>query len=144
MAVEELYLIAAAMRRAGAGGIARDTAVALRAGGPPIRAAVEASVLAKLPHRGGLAAWVAASRFGYRVRSGGDVIAAVKVGKTGHDLRGLDEGLVIHPFYGHGPWFNQPVLPGTISNPIQKEGGNQLKRAGVIAIDRAAIMIISA
>lgn len=144
MSAAELYAIAAAMRRAGAGGIATDAAVRLRAGGPPIRAAVKASVIAKLPHSGGLNAWVAASQFSYRVRAGGDVVAVVKVSKAGHDLRGLDDGLVVHPFYGRGPWYNQVVPPGTISDPIREEGGNQLERAAVTAIDLAAAKIISA
>jgi len=145
MAVEELYAIAAAMRRAGAGGIRSDTARSLRAGAGPVHAAVEASVLAKLPHRGGLAAWVADASFSYRVTAGLDVIARVRVGKAGHDLAGLDDGLVIHPGNRYGPgWYKQPVPPGTISDPIREEGGNQLEQAGVAAIDRAVVTIISA
>lgn len=144
MAVAELYAIAAAMREAGAGGISRDTARTLRAGEIPIHNAMLESVISKLPHRGGLNVWVAGASFSYRVRGGGDVVAAIRVGKAGHHLRGLDDGLVIHPFYGRGPWYNQGVLPGTISNPIREEGSNQLERAGVIAIDLAVAKIISA
>jgi len=144
MAVAELYAIAAAMRRAGAGQIRNDAARSLRAGAGPVRAAVEASVLAKLPHRGGLAAWAASASFSYRVTAGADVIARVKVSKAGHDMAGLDDGLVIHPFYGHSPWSTQPVPPNSISDPIREEGGNQLEQAGVAAIDRAVAAIISA
>src|SRR4249920_763187 len=97
MAIEELYAIAAAMRRAGNGQIRNDAARSLRAGREPVRQAVEESVLAKLPHRGGLAAWAADASFSFRVTAGLDVIARVRVGKSGHDLAGLDDGLVIHP-----------------------------------------------
>lgn len=139
------------MRRAGAGGIASDAARILRTGETPVHAAMVASVVAKLPHSGGLGAWVAESKFSYRVRGGGDVVAAVKVSrKSLHgwsaDLQGLDDGVVIHPDNSrrHRGWFSQGVPPGTISNPIQEEGGNQLERAAEIAIDLAAAKIISA
>lgn len=146
MSAAELYAIAAAMRRAGAGGIASEAARALRAGEEPVHAAMVASVTAKLPHSGGLGAWVAEAKFSYRVRGGGDVVAAVRVGKAGHDLQDLDDGVVIHPDNSRRRrgWFSQEVPPGTISNPIREEGGNQLERAGVTAIDIAAAKIISA
>lgn len=145
MAVEELYAIAAAMRKAGGGGIRRDAARSLRRGAGPVSRAVKENVVTVLPHRGGLGLWVAQARVDYRVRQGGlDVVAHVRVGRAGHDLRGLDGGIVIHPFYGRGPWSSQGVPPGSISNPIREEGGNQLEQAGVAAIDRAVAMIISA
>lgn len=144
MAVAELYAIAAAMRKAGGGQIARDAARSLRGGAGPVHRAMQVNVLRVLPHSGGLAAWTADAVFSYRVRAGGSVIANVRVSKAGHDLQGLDDGLVIHPFYGHSPWFNQAVAPNSISDPIHDEGGKQLEQAGVTAIDLAVVMIISA
>lgn len=144
MSAAELIAIAAEMRRQGSGGIRSSAANALRRGGTPVHAAMVANVLTTLPHRGGLNAWVASAGFSYRVRSGADVVAAVRVGKAGHDLNGLDGGLVIHPFYGRRPWSDQGVPPGSISDPIREEGGNQLELAGVIAIEEAAAKIISA
>lgn len=151
MAVAELYAIAAAMRLAGSGGIARDTAKTLRRGGVPVHEAMVASVLAKLPHSGGLGVWVAEAKFSYRVRQGGDVVAAVRVSRRSMhgwtaDLQGLDDGVVIHPDNSrrHRGWFSQGVPPGTISDPIQEEGGNQLELAAVLAIESAAEKIIHA
>ena len=112
MSAAELLAIAAAMRRSAAGGLASDMRSELRRGRGPVKTAVTTSVLAKLPHRGGLAVWASEFSYSYRVRGGRDIIAAVKVGKPGHDLKGLDEGLDIHPFYGsRAHWYNQAVPP---------------------------------
>jgi hypothetical protein len=145
MAVEELYAIAAAMRQSAAGGLASDMRSELRRGRGPVKTAVTTSVLAGLPKRGRLNVWTAEFSYSYQVRGSRKIVAAVRVGKAGHDLQGLDGGLVIHPGnrYGRG-WYSQPVPPGTISNPIQEEGGHQLELSAEVAMDKAAVKIISA
>lgn len=147
MAVEELYAIAAAMRAEAGGLLARDVAQQLRKGRAPIHNAMVTSVLAKLPHRGGLGVWASEAKFSYRVRGKRDIIAAVKVSRSGlgiDDMQGLDNGRVIHPFYGRRPWFSQVVPSGTVSNPIREEGGHQLELSAVVGIENAVIRIITA
>jgi hypothetical protein len=70
-------------------------------------------------------------------------VTTVRVSKAGHDLQGLDEGLVIHPgnHYGRG-WYHQAVVPNTISDPIVDEGGNQLEVAIRSAAEQLAERIV--
>jgi len=116
----------------------------MRRGRGQIRSAVEVSVLSKLPKRGGLNAWVAESSFSMTTRAGSSSsVTTVRVSKAGHDLQGLDGGLVIHPGnrYGSG-WYHEAVVPNTISDPIVDEGGNQLEVAIHSAAERLAERIV--
>lgn len=93
---------------------------------PLIRAKVKASALAKLPHRGGLAAWAAAAKLTAEVAvTGNTVTAALKVHRYSQrgesDLRALDRGRVRHPAWGrrsHDDWHIQMVTPRVYSEPI--------------------------
>lgn len=127
----ELHRLAAAcFAESGGRRVTGDIARGMNGAQGSIRAAVVESVLAKLPKRGRLNAWVAEARITFRpIWRASAAGVNVRVGKAGHDLRGLDEGLVIHPFYGHSPWYNQAVVPNTISTPIRDEGGDALERA---------------
>lgn len=95
---------------------------------PVIRARVKASALAKLPHRGGLAAWAAAAKLTADVTvAGTTVTAALKVHRNSlrgeSDLRALDRGRVRHPAWGrrrHDDWYIQTVTPRAYSEPIQQ------------------------
>lgn len=138
----ELHRIAAMCRVVASDGqIGRDVTRVTLQGREPIRAAFKAHAMSVLPKRGGLNAWVAESRMTFRPRSSG---VTVRVSKAGHDLAGLDRGLVIHPFYGHGPWFNQAVVPESISEPIRDEGGSVLEAACLFALEHAAERIARA
>lgn len=141
----ELYQLAAAMRREGVSPrIAQDIGAGLRAGRAGIKSAFKTHAMAALPTRGGLDAWVVSSSFRSPVRVGARTARmSIVVSKPGHDLDGLDSGLVIHPFYGRRPWSNQGVPPGSISRPILEKGEDVLHDAVVDAAEGACRRIVS-
>lgn len=146
MAIEELYAIAAEMRYQGRQGIRNETAKQLRRGKTAIGQAVKTNLILVLPHRGGLGAWASEGKFYMPVSVGTRVVGRARYSRPGHDMQGLDDGLVIHPYYNNPrmPWYKQGVPPNSISDPIREEGGHWLELAGVIAIEEAAVSIARA
>jgi hypothetical protein len=141
----ELYHLAAVMRREGTNPrVAQDIGAGLRAGRSAIKANFRTHAMAVLPTRGGLDAWVVSSSFRSPVRVGARTARmSVVVSKPGHDLAGLDGGLVIHPFYGQRPWSHQGVPPNSISKPILEKGEDVLHDAVVDAADGVCRRIVS-
>lgn len=148
----ELTLIAAACRKESNGRqIIRDMqGMIRRSAGPAIRREVRVHVMATLPKRGGLNAWVARAPVRIDVLTGGSSARVrVKVGRnsmTGRaDLRGLDAGGVRHPLFGNrGRWYGNAVVPESISDGITEEGADQLERAVLFAVERMAARIVGA
>src|SRR5215216_537781 len=147
---EELHRVAAVLRAEGSSPkVARDITRETHRGGPAIRAAFKAHAMAVLPKRGGLNAWVASSRMTFRQTHGALTGGMrVKVGRNSRsgraELEGLDNGLVIHPFYGHSPWSSEGVVPESISEPILNEGERVLHAAVVVAGERLVARIEAA
>lgn len=76
------------------------------------------NALKVLPRRGGLAARVASSDFSRKTRRAG-ISSEVEITASGdYNLQGIDEGTVIHPVYGRGPWVTQGVTPGWFTSPL--------------------------
>jgi hypothetical protein len=82
-----------------------------------LEADVRLSALSRLPHRGGLAARVAASSF-----STGQTVDTVTFNMTNpYHLNKIDEGQLRHPVYGNrNVWVFQPVSPGFWSGPVDR------------------------
>lgn len=144
----ELHRIAAACKRESRSTqTANDFSRGMQGARGPIAAAVRMSAISKLPKRGGLNEWAAASSISFHaIRAGRSGGLAVRVSKAGHDIKGLDEGLVIHPDNrpGHRQWYSQGVVPETISDPIRDEGGDRLQEAVEDAALRMAERIVRA
>ena len=60
------------------------------------------------------------------------------------DMAGVDGGQIFHPRWGSSPWYGQGVAPGSISDPIVDEGGDQLEEAVLGAADGVVRRIVSA
>lgn len=75
----------------------------------------------RLPHRGGLAARIAASKIVVRNRTtgrGDPMLQLVTSNK--HNIRAIDKGIVRHPVYGNRKqWVAQRVPAGFWSNPMR-------------------------
>lgn len=92
---------------------------------PGVRVAIRARALATMPHRGGLAAWVARERVTAVIRLAGrragvKVKGSRKTPKGKADLRRLDDGRVRHPSWGRrspGDWHTQAVPPHYFTDP---------------------------
>ena len=90
-----------------------------------------------LPHKGGLAEKVAASKFQTRTRFAGNNVGVkiVAQGLSVSNLRALNRGYVRHPVWGHRDrWVNQPIHPGWFDNPNEKDTP-KVQRAILAAID---------
>lgn len=133
--------------RFNAGEVTRQVQREIDAPLPIIRARVVASALAKLPHRGGLAAWAAAAHLTSSVRVAGDVVTMeLRIHRTSlyraSDLRALDRGRVRHPAWGRRggrDWSIQLVTPKVYSEPITKSP--EWRRAAARAAQRASEVI---
>ena len=131
----ELHHIAGLCRTSRA---APDIAKGMRGARGPIASAVKLSLLGGLPKRNGLNAWAAECKVSVRTRASAlSSVTKVKVSKAGHDMQGIDDGLVIAPFYGRSPWHHQAVVGNLISDPIRDEGGRKLR----LAVEAAAVVM---
>jgi hypothetical protein len=91
----------------------------IRKGVPPVARAIRERALATLPHRGGLGAWVAASKVTARISlSGRRGSVKLKAGRNSSggrsDIRAIDDGRVRAPAWGRrgASWHTQSVTPG--------------------------------
>jgi hypothetical protein len=97
----------------------------IRAGVPPVRKAIRARALATLPHRGGLARWVAAGRINLKVKASSASAGVTLIGGRNSqggrtDMRAIDAGRVRAPSWGRrtsAAWHVQAVRPGFFTEP---------------------------
>lgn len=95
----------------------------------PAVAATRAHALAILPKSGGLGAWVAAARIGWKISYAGRTAGVrLKGGRRSltdrSDLRAIDRGRVRRPSWGRrtrGNWHNQTVSPGWWTDPLSAD-----------------------
>lgn len=114
---------------------------------PAVRAAIRSHVLATMPHRGGLDAWVARERVTAVIRLSGrragvKVKGSRKSAKGKADLRRLDDGRVRHPSWGRrdpGSWHTQAVTPHYFTDPALKSP--EWRQACERALDEALEVI---
>jgi hypothetical protein len=95
----QLRAIKASLTAAGNGGAMKYVARAIRAGAKPLAGDVKNAAAAQLPHRGGLAARVAAERVTISVRTGAKT-AGVRIIQRKHDAYTTNSGYVRHPVFG--------------------------------------------
>lgn len=96
-----------------------------RAARPAVKAA-RVYAVEILPHSGGLGAWVAAARIGWKIgyagRTAGVRLRGGRKSMTDRsDLSGIDAGKVRAPTYGHrgrGAWHSQSVTAGWWTTPL--------------------------
>lgn len=128
---EDIARVAAAVRQLGNGReIPNRMTKRIRKAVPPIRRAVKASALAKLPHAGGLNAYVAAAGVRASVtrgpRSAGVKLVSGRRQKGGRrrvDVRRIDQGATRHPLWGNRRhWYPQAVTPGFFTEAVEGEG----------------------
>lgn len=111
--VDQLERLGRDLKAAGDKDLRKELLKAGREIGKPIKAEIAASALATLPRRGGLAAVIARARVRVSTRLSGRNVGVSIIGKlAGHDVKGIDEGLVRHPVYGRGTWVAQRITPG--------------------------------
>ncbi len=93
---------------------------------PPVRKAIKASAVEKLPARGGLGAWVAAAKvavkISYASRSAGIRLRGSRKSRADKsDLTGIDQGRVRAPSWGYrtaASRHSQSVTPGWWTEPL--------------------------
>jgi hypothetical protein len=111
---EQLAELAALLKRLDDRELRKRMLAGLREAGKPLARAAEDAARANLPRGGGLNEWVAGSKFAIRTKTTGKS-AGIRVvaTKRGHDLVGMNAGVVRHPVFGI--W--RPATPPTRIRP---------------------------
>lgn len=129
---DDLAHLARVLKAAGEKDLQKRLSKAISDAMKPVRAALPASALAKLPRRGGLAAQVAASKTRIQRRNTGRALG-VRLRVENKDAIGrINKGTVRHPTFGHGPWVNQAVKPAWFTEPT-----DAARPAFIAAVDKA-------
>lgn len=116
----ELGTLARRLKEAGDGKLRSELLRSIRAAAKPAIPDIEASALANLPRRGGLAARVAAQAFAVRTSLTGTGGRVSLVGRGMKELRDIDSGRLRHPLFGNRDvWIQQDVKPGFFTDPIE-------------------------
>lgn len=123
---EDLAKLSKALRQLKDKELKRELTRGITRATKPLKAAVRAHALAKLPKRGGLGARVAKSRLAHRTRSGRNATVRIEAKPSFQTLRDplrVDKGRIKHPAFGApasvAPWVFQDVTPGWFSKPLQ-------------------------
>lgn len=115
---QDLARLAKALKDAGRNDLRKELLRRVRESGVETIPKIQASALERLPRRGGLAAKVAAERASVRASYGGNA-ARVKIWRKRG--RGLNEGRLRHPVFGHmKTWVGQEVDTGWFDDPIRR------------------------
>ena len=118
---EEFGILSRCLKEAGDKGLAKELRAGLMRAAKPAKDAIRPSLAAKLPHRGGLAAEMAATRISLRAAGAGRNPRVRIVANAPHDLRKMDKGTLAHPVFGDRKvWRTQSIEPGVFSDPIQE------------------------
>jgi hypothetical protein len=120
---DDLERLARRLRAAAAGELRKDLLRGIRTAAKPMVANVRDSA-GRLPHRGGLAARIAAEKYAVRTRLTGEN-AGVRISSNGRrGLREINKGLVRHPVHGNRhAWVTQRVEPGFFTDPLEHDVG---------------------
>ena len=117
----ELREVAVRLRETGQLGLKLAMTRNIRAATLPAADKVRASALSTLPRTGGLNEWVAESVLRTSVTTGARTAGvALRMRKTGHDLKAIDAGIARHPVYGNTRnWAVTHVPPGFFTKPLE-------------------------
>jgi hypothetical protein len=121
LGAEEAFDLAEEFDKAGSGKLRRELARALAAAHADTHEVLRASAIELLPKRNGLAAAIAGSHIDVDINSGGDPSVTVTASHQ-YDLKGLDNGLNIHPLFGNKRhWYLQRVPRGWFTAPMKRK-----------------------
>lgn len=121
-ASRELALVSRELKAAGDRGLQRELRRGLRNGAKPVAKAGRDAAREGLPHEGGLNDWIAdGATFSVRTNiAAAHPTVRIVVGRKGHDLKSIDEGVLRHPVYGHRDrWVTQQVRPHVITEGME-------------------------
>lgn len=111
----KLERLARALKETGNKDLRNELARGLRRAVKPMQREFRRGALGILPHRGGLAEWVADdTKFRSKVSVGRNPSVRITATLPGHDLDAMDRGRLRHPTFGHrdGPhWVTQTIRP---------------------------------
>jgi hypothetical protein len=118
---EQLAKLSRRLKETGDKEVKKELFKALNRATKKPKAEARARALATLPHRGGLAKKVAASRFMTRNRTTGKGDPSLQlVAKGSVSIHAIDAGHVRHPVFGHPDrWVKQSVKAGWFSIPMK-------------------------
>ncbi len=138
--------LAKELRRQGEAGkgLRRELYKGIQRSTKPLKADAKASAAANLPHGGGLADLVAASKLSTRTRGGGKNVGVriVATGKKVHDAAATDRGRLRHPTFGRPrSWVTQQIEPGWFTKPMEA-GAGKVRRELLQAMERVARAIV--
>lgn len=138
--VDQMERLGRDLKAAGEKDLKRELMRAGREIGKPVKAEIAASAAATLPQRGGLAALIAKARIRVSTRLSGRSVGVSFIGKwSGHDLKGIDEGLVRHPVRGNpGRWVAQRITPGFWTKVFDTEAPRIAHEEFLKAVDEVA------
>jgi hypothetical protein len=126
------------------GEVIKSMKVGIRKPVPAVRKAIKARAKSTLPRRGGLGAWVAASRVNVEVKLTGRKRVGIRLkggrnSKGGRsDIAAIDRGRVRAPSWGHrtaASWHSQTVPAGFFTTPAGE--ATQWRDAVETEVDRA-------
>lgn len=111
---------------------------------PKARQAIRGAALRMLPRRGGLNAWVAASRVTAQVRLGSARSAGITLrgGRNSQggrsDIKAIDRGRVRAPAWGNrSAWHSQTVPEGYFTKTVSEDLAPAWREAAVSAVNEA-------
>lgn len=128
--------------------IVNEMAKEIRGAVPPIRQAIKDHELDILPHRGGLAKWVARARIRAAIRRGAKsagvrIVQGRNSARARSDLKKLDDGSIRHPLFGNrSSWHVQTVPAGAFTEAVQDEGVEEFRWRVIIAVNNASDKVI--
>jgi hypothetical protein len=136
---EQLAELAALLKRLDDRELRKRMLAGLRDAGKPMARAAQDAARAKLPHGGGLNEWVAGSKFAIRTKTTGKS-AGIRVvaTKRGHDLVGMNEGVVRHPVFGGPGWSVTRIRPRWWQDAIEGHADETRERLGEVLDDISA------
>jgi hypothetical protein len=136
---QQLEELAALLKRIDDRELRKEMLRGLREAGKPMVRAAEDAARAKLPQAGGLNEWVAGSKFAIRSKtSGRSAGIRVVATKRGHDLVGMNEGVVRHPVFGGPGWSVTRIRPGWWQDAIEGHADDARERLGEVLDDISA------
>lgn len=137
---EQMAKLGRDLKAAGAKDLRKELLKAGREMGKPIKAEIAKSARATLPGRGGLAASIAAAKVRVSTRLSGRNVGVSFIGRwSGHDLKGIDEGLVRHPVHGNTKrWVAQSVPAGYYTKVFTGSGAKVAREEFLKAVEAVA------
>lgn len=139
---EKLQALARALKQVGDKELRKELFSSLQRATKPTREKVRANLASDLPHRGGLAGIMAASRLSTRTRAAGRNPAVRIEAKAPHDLRAMDRGRIRHPVWGsRARWATQSIEPGVFSRPIEDDAP-QIRDEILTGLERVALKFL--